>query len=325
MTPVLSLILAIGANDTLLRRCVNALAAQTFADAGLVVADCSFLGYAEALRRKLPKEEGSIAVKFIAGAPQTPRWEQLRSAVAEASGTYVIFADPGQWLEPDAAARLVECMQRTGADLAEMRSVGRFKGTPVKNGNSVPDEIDSDALIDGGRLRKYACFIGDGSLITSSLNDKIYRREVLAEALSVDYPGDASAAEMVNVQYMRHAASMVFLSYAGLNYNSGDSIGRCDCSALAEAKTAYTHKVLCGQDKDCCRNELEARLRRYVRSLIIDGGWTPEAAQFFMQRELADPFWRSAGVDVNAAELTDSVDRRERWLDFRRILSRLFH
>ena len=106
MTLVLSLILAIGANDTLLRRCVNALSAQTFADAELVVADCSFFGYAEALRRKLPKGEGSIAVKFIEGSPQTLRWEQLRSAVAEASGTYVIFADPGQWLEPDAAARL---------------------------------------------------------------------------------------------------------------------------------------------------------------------------------------------------------------------------
>lgn len=325
MTPALSLILAIGSNDTLLRRCVNALASQTFADAELVVADCSFCGYAEALRRKLPKGEGSIEVKFIESSPQTPRWEQLRSAVAEASGTYVIFADPSQWLEQDAAARLVECMQHTGADLAEMRSVGRLTGMPVKNGNSVPDEIDSDALIDGDLLREYARFIGDGSIITSSINDKIYLRELLAEVFAVDYPGDTSAAEMVNVQYMRHAASMVFLSYAGLNYNSSKSIGRCDCSALAETKMAYTHKVLCGQDKDCCRDELLSRLSRYVRSLIIDGGWTPEAAQFFMQRELADPFWRGTGIDVAAAELTDGVDRRERWLDFRRILSRLFH
>lgn len=325
MTPALSLILAIGSNDTLLRRCVNALASQTFADAELVVADCSFCGYAEALRRKLPKGEDGIAVKFIAGSPQTPRWEQLRNAVAEASGTYVIFADPSQWLEPDAATRLVECMQRTGADLAEMRSVGRLKGMPVKNGNSVPGEIDSDTLIEGGQLREYYRFIGDGSYITPSINDKVYRRELLVQVFAVDYPGDTSAAEMVNVQYMRHAASMVFLSYAGLNYNSSERIGRCDCSALAEAKTAYTHKVLCGQDKACCRDELAARLRRYVRSLIIDGGWTPEAAQFFMQRELADSFWRGAGIDVTAAELTDSVDRRERWLDFRRILSRLFH
>ncbi len=325
MSPTLSLILTIGSNDRLLRRCVNALASQTFEDVELIVADCSFCGYADALRRKLPRVKGNIAVKFIEGSPQTPRWEQLRHAVDAASGTYVIFADPAQWLEPEAAACLVACMQHTGADFAEMRSVGRIKGVPVKNGNSVPDEIAGDALIDNGQLREYSRFIGDGSYITPSINDKIYRRDLLAQVFAVNYPGDVSAAEMVNVQYVRHAASMVFLSYAGLNYNSGDGIAHCDCSALAEAKMAYTHKVLSGQDEACCRGELASRLRRHVRSLIIDGGWTPEAAQFFMQCELADPFWRGAGITVSAAELTDGVDRRERWLDFRRILSRLFH
>ena len=67
MSPTLSLILTIGSNDRLLRRCVNALASQTIEDVELIVADCSFCGYADALRRKLPRVKGNIAVKFIEG------------------------------------------------------------------------------------------------------------------------------------------------------------------------------------------------------------------------------------------------------------------
>lgn len=321
--PLLSFLFIIGSDARILRRCISALNSQTFNDAEIIVSDHSFIGYTDALQRKL--NPPAVPVTIVPGDARISLWQQLKDTVARARGKYVIFVNPAQWLEPDTAERLVDCMERYNADVAEIRSVKCIKGVAVKNENPVPEEIPADRLVENGELHTYSRFIGDDSYISSSIYDKIYRRDLLTEVFSIDYKGHKSVEEMVNVHYLRTARNMVFLSYGGLNFNWETAPGEYSYSALDDAKLAYTHKMLSGQDEESCRSELAGRLSRHVRMLMLDSGWTPEATLFFVRREMEDPFWAHAGITVTAEELVDSVDRREKWLDFSRILSRILH
>ncbi len=317
-----SLILAVRGDDTILRRCITAVNSQTFSDFELILADASYTGYAQALERKLdcyPER-----VKVVESNPDISPWHHFRKGVEAASGRYVIFLDPSQWLEDETVERLVEAMEGYGAELAEMRTVKCINGVAVRTDNPVPSEVTADSVISGARLRAMTAYIGRGSYISPSIHDKIYLRELLIDALAPECGCGSRCNELLNIQYLRHTRSVVLLSFAGLNYNWQDQQPVYRYSALADAKAAYRYKSLCGQDITCIREELMGRLERHAHGLIVDNGWTREATLHFLRRELADPFWRQSGIEANADELVEAVVKRDRWHDLAAVLRRLF-
>lgn len=321
MTETVSLILPVIGDDTILRRCITAINAQTYQHVEVIVAYNSRHAYDNALERKLDRFGGNVTI--IPGKPSVARWQQWRDAIRSASGKYVMMLGHNQWLESDAVEVMCRCMEQTGTDLAEMRTVKCINGVAMKNNNPVPDAIPVDTPISGENLRSLARFIGDGSYISPSVNDKIFRRDLLLEACAPDYDGYASCAVVLDTHYMRYARSMVFMSYAGLNYNWESETERYRYSALDDAKQAFRLKELCGQDFGCLATELTEALYRHTHGLIVDNGWTPEATRHFLEIELADPLWKRIGVTETADRLVERVDKRDRWLDLRRVFGRL--
>lgn len=320
--PQVSLILAVRADESILRRCITAVNAQTYADFELVLADASYDGYTKALERKLDCYPDRV--RLVESEPDIDVWHQLRRAVEAASGRYIIFLDPAQWLEDDTLAMMVGAMENYEVDMAEMRTVKCINGVAVRTDNPVPSEVTADTVITGDRLRAMTAYIGRGSYISPSIYDKIYLRELLVEALAPDCGCGSRSDELLNIQYLRHARSVVLLSFAGLNYNWQDQQPVYRYSALDDAKAAFRFKSLCCQDSACIREELKGRLERHAHGLIVDNGWTREATLHFLRRELADPFWRQAAIDVTAEELVEAVVKRDRWHDLATVLSRLF-
>lgn len=316
-----SIILLLRHDDKLLRRCISSLIQQTLPDIEIIVSDATYQGFTDALSRKLCNS--SRQVRILTPGEGITRWLQMRQAVQQCASPYIIFINSNRWLEQNAAEVLLHNIEGNNADVVEMRTSRCIKGMTVKNDNPVADDL-ADRILKGEELRACSRFIGEGSYISPSLYDKLYRRELLLEALAVDYPADGGCEEILNIQYMRHARSLVLLSYAGVNYNwQEDDVKKYSFSDLADAKQSFSFKLLSGQDRDTCRDELETRLRRHISYLVLDMGWTREAITFFMKQELDDPFWNASAVQYDVGDLLRHVDSRDRWQDLTRVLRRL--
>lgn len=308
MNPELSLILPIRNYDKVLRKCITSLNNQTFTDFEVIVSDSSHTNYAKDVERKLHLQEERI--RILAPTPGACHWQQMASGVAAARGKYVLFLNPRQWLSPDAAERLTTRMNESGADLVTMQLVKHISALKVKN--TPPDDTTpTDTLIFGEELRELTRFIGDGSMISTSMTDKIYRRDLLREALAIKFPGEERCDEILNINYLRHARSVLLLSYRGLNCNWQDTSTEYRYAALEDAKHAYTFKQLCGQDPERISEELRQRLNHHVYSLIVEQGWTRDATVYFLDRELNDPIWREVGVVQSASELLPAVPNKQ--------------
>lgn len=319
--PSVSLILLLRHDDVIMRRCITSLSQQTLSDVEIVVSDCTYRGFSDALTKKLMQM--SEHVKMIQHAPTTSRWNQLREAVDSCRAPYVMFVESTRWLENDAAEVALTAVSANHAEVAEMRTARCIKGMTVRNDNPVTEGL-ADRMLAGSELRDYSRFIGEGSYISPSIYDKIYRRDLLLEALAIDYPAEGGCEEILNIQYMRYARSMMLLSYSGVCYNwQENDLKQYTYSDLKDAKESYTHKLLNGQDRESVRQELETRLRRHVSSLVLDKGWTREATLFFMTAELKNHFWQQAGITVSAEQLLREVDARDRRQDLTRVFRRL--
>lgn len=317
--PLLSFIITIRPHQRVLRRCISAITSQTFTDFEVIVSDLSDHGYQKVMIKRLCP--GSDNVKYVATQPQISLWEQLRLCVGNTSGKYIIFIDTDSWLDTDTAETLVSAMEERNIDLAEMQT--RYRGSVLKKrGAEMTQGLSelSDTIISGQELRQYIRFIGDGSYLNPQIHNKIYRRELFSEAFAISFPGKAGCQELLNIQYMRAARSMLFLSYAGLNYNRTSADCRPDYRSLEDAKHTYSYKLLCNQDRSCAATELLDRLQRHMRYLIQEQGWTREAAKFFLDRELKDQRYSEAGLSQTADEIVSAIPQRSPGQTLRLIL-----
>lgn len=320
MSPELSFILLVRNDDKILRRTIKALNHQTFSDFEIVVSDQTFTRYATDLERKLRVDPERLL--FTDPVEGGTLWEQMRRAVEATRGEKVIFVSPWMWLENGAARQLVEAMDESQADMVAMRIMERLQGLTVKT-ISPEDETVTDTVIEGAELREYSRFISERTIISRSIYDKIYRRDLLLEALAVNFPAEEGCDEILNIQYLRHARKVLLLSYKGLNYNWQDTVRQYRYAALDDAKKTYSHKLVCGQNTESIREELRSRLQHHVDALITEHGWTREATVFFLERELRDPLWQEVGVTETAEELTARASSSQRLSSFPRLLKKL--
>lgn len=322
-TPLISFIVIIRQHQEVLRKCISAINNQSLQDFEVVVSDISSRNFADLFRKRL--RNGPDCVKDVKTRKQISLWEQLHCAVNAASGKYIVFIDTNSWLEENAAQTLVYALENNDADVAEMNAKYSINGAFKRNRQVILSLCDiSDALISGDKLRQYTRFIGDGSYINAKIYNKIYRRELLIEAFAISYPGKFGCQEILNIQYMRAARTMIFLSYVGLNINSSNNAPQWKYSSLNDAKHSYSYKLLCAQDPQCVREELQNRLRNHVKHLIQDQGWTRNATIFFLNKELSDPLWRQAGVMDSAEDLVNQADSHKTWWHIDSIRSKLF-
>lgn len=304
MTPELSIILPIRQFDNILRKCITSLNNQTFSNFEVIVTETTGDSYAADISRKLHLAEEQL--RILPPQKSNRFWDILSASVKNARGKYVLFLNPRQWLKNDTAERLVARMNESGADMVEMRMTKYISGLKIKD-TSTDEAVPSDTLINGEQLRELASFIGNGSFITTSITDKIYRRDLLQEALAVNFPGEEFCDEILNINYLRNARSVLILSYSGVNFNWQDTLTDYRFSALEDAKHAYMFKKVCGQDLPLITQELHDRLNRHISALTLEQGWTRQATIYFLERELRNPVWKEIGVTETAEELMPSM------------------
>ena len=114
--PLVSLIVPIYGVEAYIEQCARSVLGQTYPDMEFIfVNDGTRDGSMDVLSRVLkdfPDRNVKIVNKENAGLPQA-----RKSGLEVATGEYVMHVDADDWIEADAAARLVEKALETGADL----------------------------------------------------------------------------------------------------------------------------------------------------------------------------------------------------------------
>ena len=114
--PLVSLIVPIYGVEAYIEQCARSVLGQTYSDMEFIfVNDGTRDGSMDVLSRVLkdfPDRNVKVVNKENAGLPQA-----RKSGLEVATGEYVMHVDADDWIEADAAARLVEKALETGADL----------------------------------------------------------------------------------------------------------------------------------------------------------------------------------------------------------------
>lgn len=285
-----------------LKKAFTSLYNQTFRNFELIVVDDASPDASAAVARKLM--ESLTASKLIANDKRKGLWASRCAGILAASGKYLLFLDPREWLESDALEKLVESIENSDVDLVQMRR-SKFVGRVSVKSNK-PEDTPFDEIIEGETYRNLARKIRINGEISPFCGDKLYRTDILREACVQEFKGNWGEVQILNIHYLRHARSMIFIDYAGVNVPWRDDFSNYRFSRLDDFKQLYLLKKILGQDSEMLKSELKGRLRYHIHQLLSELAWTPEAVKFFLRNELDDPIWKEVGEMFTISEIVEA-------------------
>lgn len=318
MDPELSIIIPLYQMEGYLKRSLLSACRQTCNRAEILVLDDNSNDYGLELAQKIASDFGNISLYH--NDRTLGLWETRKRGIRYARGRYILFLDPREWLEPDAAETLVRSIGEEGTDLVQMR---RRNLAPMFARRPEEQEYPAAGNVAGQEFLDLTRKIGRNSTISPFCGDKLYRADMLREAMQIDFKGNWGEVQIMNIQYLRHARSVSFIDYFGVNVPWRDDHNNYNFGRLADYKHLYCVKRLIGQDEEFLRRELIDNLHYYISQLCNEMAWTREAVIFFISEELNDPFWRNMGISESAEELVDIYCQQKRSGRFGQIIKQL--
>lgn len=248
-------------------------------------------------------------------------WKTRCQGIHMARGNTLLFLDPREWLEPGALKRLTDTMESFNTDLVQMRRQRYVHNVPLKQ----PDHPESVYWhpFTGPDYRHLTRFVGNSSCITPYCDDKLYRTALLREAADIDFNGNWGEVQILNINYLRMARSLVLIDFAGVNADWTHNYVTFRFSQLTDYKRLHSLKRCLCADTDAVDRELADNLSCHIRQLLGELAWTPEAVARFVGRELDNPLWRQVGVDTDISTLIAREQNNLRRSRFRSMLKRL--
>lgn len=162
-----------------LERCVNSILAQSYADIEIVLVDDGSTDESGELCDKLCNKDARIIVVHQENGGVT---KARKKGVSTASGFYVGYVDPDDWVEPDMYEKLLEIMVEENADIV-------CSGMKRENDSGVyatwpGSDYDADVYRGEKLSGLKRNLISDGTIhISGSLANKLFKRELLSECL----------------------------------------------------------------------------------------------------------------------------------------------
>lgn len=249
-------------------------------------------------------------------------WTLLRLGVAEARGKYVIIASTEERLEPGAGEALTAEAEAWVVDALQFRVVTRLRHIPVKD--TQKQQPEAGLIYSGEVLRDLLSYDGAERQVTPHFTDKLYRLDLLREALRHRFDGSWGTGEILNLHYYRAARSMAFSDVVGVSRESTPDEPVYDYHSLCDIRLVYEMKLVAMPHRTPgLLEELRGYTLEYISNLVNRLGWTHEAACHYLGGELSRPIYRQAGLSEDIDEvvgLARKTHRRKPW----RILFSLF-
>lgn len=268
-------------------------------DGGLSGASSRLVGY---------REDWADVVKAVRYTGRRVLWNLLRCGVEHAAGKYVVFSDIDEWIEAGSVEHIERLADSLEVDAVQARKIKRIKHIAVKE--AMPYDVTLNELINGSEFLSMVAMSGSDRIITPSVTDKLWRRDLLAETLRLRFDGEWGTGEILNFHYFRHARSIAFTDQPLCNFSWTQPYAPCSYRRLEDLKKVYELKMLMAPDQvEGLRSELQSYLSDYIGNLIFRLGWTRPAALHYLMPVLADRFWHQVGIDTDLQSLIEESAR----------------
>lgn len=234
MEPCVTIIVPIYNAEATLRRCVESVLGQEFADFELILADDGSKDGSGALCDAFAQSDSRVRVihKENSGVSDT-----RNQAMDQARGRYLQFLDADDWITPNATKLLVRAAEEHGCDMV-VSDFYRVVGKRV----SPKGDIDEDGPLT--RERYAAHMMEDpADFYYGVLWNKLYRRDIIQEhGLRMDPKISWCEDFLFNLEYIRHAETFFALQVPIYYYVKTE--GSLASQGLSISKTIRTKLML---------------------------------------------------------------------------------
>ena len=198
-----SVIVPVYNGEKCIKRCADSILSQDYPELELILIDDGSRDRSWEIMQAIAAADHRVkAIHQENGGVSSAR----NRALAEASGTYVQFADADDWLPMDATKLLVREMEAQSADLA----VGDFYR--VVDGNvSEKGAIETSGVLS---LQQYAdeMMLAPADLYYGVLWNKLYRRDIIeCYGIRMDENINYSEDMIFNLEYLLHVKNIAIL------------------------------------------------------------------------------------------------------------------
>jgi len=316
---VISVVIPISNQSMRLKKSLQHLLAQQDANFEIILIDDASTDDSLQLARSIL--DGRPGTQILSHKKSLGLWHTRREGISLARGSMLLFLDPREWLEPGTLKRLSDTMLSFNVDMVQMKRQRYVHNVPLKI-NDHP-EAQYWQVYSDDEYRRLTRFVGVGSCITPFCGDKLYRTDLLREAADIDFNGRWGEAQVLNINYLRLARSLILTDFAGINADWVHNYFTFQFSRLDDYKRLHTLKSCLCADRESVDRELLDCLHHHIHELLGELAWTPEAVSYFMGRELENPLWRQAGLTENIDELIAGAHTSLRRRRLKAILKRL--
>ncbi len=301
----LSVIIPLLTESVSAKRCIAAAFKAISSECELIVVDGGISGFTSRMIEQNPKQRDRITL--LRCIEQRRLWTLMRMGLNHANGDYILFSSIHEWIEPDNIPLLIDEIQSLHTDALQARKLRKIRRLSIKEQKQ---QLHLHEAICGESLREMVALSGDNRLITPCVTDKIWRKDLLSEALRLDFTGSWGTGEILNFHYFRFARSVAFTDTVIANSRWSPANNAYSYRRLDDLRRVYEVKTLVMQDAtEGLSAELHAHLVEYIRGLIFRLGWTREAVIFYLKPQLADKFWRNIGIDSPLENLVEEAMR----------------
>lgn len=311
---MLTIIIPVLSESISAKRCIEAALASGDSSTEIIVVDGGISGLATQLVALTDEYRGRV--RTIRCTENRRLWTLMRLGVGAAHGDKVLFAEVEEWLEKNGAEQGEQTMNALAVDAVQFRKIKRIKHIAKREGARVLD----NATARGADLREILSMDDEERLVSASFSDKIYRTDLLREALKHDFCGSWGTGEILNLHYFRYARSIGFSDIAIADFHWTDAEPAASYSLLRDIRKVYEVKLLLNPEgRAGIERELRRHLFRYVSDLMFKLGWTREATCYYLRDELSNKFWESAGIDESIDEMVEEAVRSNKRLSWKKL------
>lgn len=197
MKPCVTIIVPIYNAQPTLRRCVDSVLSQEFADFELILADDGSKDGSGAVCDEFARRDSRVRVVHKANSGVSDTRNQ---AMALARGEYLQFLDADDWITPNATKLLVRAAREHGCDLV-ISDFYRVVGERV----APKGDIDEDGPLTREEFAAYM-MENPADFYYGVLWNKLYRRDIITEhRLQMDPEISWCEDFLFNLEYIRHA------------------------------------------------------------------------------------------------------------------------
>lgn len=297
--PLVTVIVPLFNKVRFLKKSVESLTSQTYPNLEIIIIDDQSTDNSFYVAHECADHDPRI--RIVANEKNLGLYATRFKGIELAHGKYIAFADADDWYENNAIEKMTDIAEATKTDLVQIRFQRRMKGVKVKKFENL-DSALSGRLIGGEEFRKLASYVGMGSNIYPSCWGKLFPTDIVRQAGIYDFKGFWGEDQIFNINYLNKARSVYLLDWYGYNYRWGGETTTYKYNLLHDFVKVHEAKLALGQDPERTYRELESLLRYHIRQLITELGWTREAVEFTLHKELRNPVWKNAGI-------TDSPDK----------------